>query len=1191
MGERTHYGAQACSGTNPRKCQDLGDSILLILGSFILLNVGINVVTLLWRHLKSSLRTLFRHFFPKDKQSSSPGSHPMCMRCSVDPKNLCSRVSSHFHCRPSFLLGQPNHLDSWIPDTNDEKASRCCWMPPQCGHAGAPMEAPWGLWKEGIMGAGEAPQVTALKAQATFFSRQKTSSRYHRMGKLDMVPLRLPQESKTKTPACDPAQAPAQAQTCSPVQPPGRTPARAQAFSSAHPSQHTPAQAQTRSPVNPPEHGPPQPQTCSPVHAARHTPARTQTFSSAHPPKHAMPQVQTHSSVHPPEHTTSQAQTHSPALTPEHSPAQVHGPEHTSAQILAQAQTQIPSHASAQSLGHNPEHITAPASACTLTHAHLTYTRNHTLVPPATSAPAAIPAPAPTPASAPISATTPVPELVMALTPTPVPATTPSPVLTSIPSTLSAFSQGLSRGHVVYDARRVKHNLFHVRPPQNSGYSRKDLGTLSRPQEGHGPVSSEQTSKPCSADGAKLSTGSILGYLELGNMEWKISNDANGEFLQPKTFPYCSFHPCSSEKKETDSQAPVYPKFLVYSKDAAPSQPCFHSPTSTQTSPGTVPPPCILSLPLVSPRSFVLQHTNHQEPSTLTQTATLPPTSKSPQTVLSSQGPIPTQFSTISQTPNQTQPPELHESLGLTQDSGLQNTPGPSKDSIVSRNPGLTPNSGLHKNPGLTQDPGLHKLPGISQDPFLFKNSSLSQSFELHKNPVVTQDSGSQKSLSFTQDASIFRSPCLTQPSGLHKNAPFLPASDIQRSVGFLRDSVVYGNLEQNQETALYKSQERSPKTGLHNSSGPSQDSGCHKSTGNAQDLGVSRNLGFTQDSGSQKSLYLAQDSGVNKSSGLSQESGLHKSPGLVQTSGLCKGSGLTQDSGDYKNPGLTQDSGVYRSQGLTQDSDLHKKPGLTQATEVKQCGLTQDAGICRSPEHTHDPNCHKSSGINQDPGPHKGPVLSQGSGLPKTQGLTKGSGLNKTSCLVPNPDLHKNPGLTLGTDSAQVLGPHQTRKAFVSGEIPRKEAEQHTPWTSVPLSQNTGSPKAPVIYNDLQTFSEVPVLIELQSSSRQAGSQDWVYRPVDTVPPARQNYRQMSVPPRINQWKPHCPGSGTRVGHVVFDARQRQFGVGRDKCEALSPRRLHQEASSNSPETIKEWGYQCVMRNLEKERTDVHEK
>lgn len=46
MGEQVYHGAQACSGTNLRKCQDLGDSILLILGSFILLNVGINVVTL-----------------------------------------------------------------------------------------------------------------------------------------------------------------------------------------------------------------------------------------------------------------------------------------------------------------------------------------------------------------------------------------------------------------------------------------------------------------------------------------------------------------------------------------------------------------------------------------------------------------------------------------------------------------------------------------------------------------------------------------------------------------------------------------------------------------------------------------------------------------------------------------------------------------------------------------------------------------------------------------------------------------------------------------------------------------------------------------------------------------------------------------------------------------------------------------
>ena len=177
--------------------------------------------------------------FPADKQASCVGSHRMCMRCSVDPKKLRSRVSSRFRHRPSFLLGHPNHLDSWIPDSKNEKASGCCWMPPQCGRAGAPTEAPRGLWKEGVVGAGEAPPVTALKSRATFYSRQETSSKLRRMSKVDVLPGRLPQESKTKTPDYDPAQAPARAQTRPPVQPPAHAPAKAQTFSSAHPPEHT----------------------------------------------------------------------------------------------------------------------------------------------------------------------------------------------------------------------------------------------------------------------------------------------------------------------------------------------------------------------------------------------------------------------------------------------------------------------------------------------------------------------------------------------------------------------------------------------------------------------------------------------------------------------------------------------------------------------------------------------------------------------------------------------------------------------------------------------------------------------------------------------------------------------------------------------------------------------------------------
>ncbi|KAK1331621.1 hypothetical protein QTO34_009579 [Cnephaeus nilssonii] len=399
-------------------------------------------------------------------------------------------------------------------------------------------------------------------------------------------------------------------------------------------------------------------------------------------------------------------------------------------------------------------------------------------------------------------------------------------------------------------------------------------------------------------------------------------------------------------------------------------------------------------------------------------------------------------------------------------------------------------------------------------------------------------------------------------------NIAFLQNSDIQRNSGFV------------QETVLCKSQDLSQTTGVHNSPGLSQDSGGYKSTGNAQDPGVFRSLGLTQDSGLRKSSGLAKDSEVNKSSG--QESGLYKSPGLAQTCGLHKGSGLTKDSGDYRNPGLTK------------DSDPYMNPGLIQANEAKKkCGLTQDVGMYRNSEHTPNPNFHKYAGIHQDPGPHKGPRLTQDSGLPLTHGLPKESSLHTDSCLIPNPDSHKNPGLAPGTNSVQVLGPSQTPKSslplksFGCEETPRKNAEQHLSWTPDPVSQYACPSKAQVIYSDLQTFSEVPVLIELQPSSHRVGGQDWVYRPVDTVPPACQNYPQMPMPPKTNL-KTHCPGSGTRVGHVVFDARQRQCGVGRDKCEALSPRRLRQEASSNSVENT-EWGYQCVMRPSEKEGTKVH--
>ncbi|XP_060060286.1 uncharacterized protein SPEM3 isoform X2 [Erinaceus europaeus] len=1153
MGERTYYGAQVCSGTNPRKCQDLGDSILLILGSFILLNIGINV---LWRHLKSSLRILFHHFFPKDKQHSCTGSRPTCVRYPVTPKILCSKASPRFRRHSSCLLGHPHHLDSCTADMNDEKVAGCCWVSPPCGHT----RAPWRLRKEGMTGAGEAPQVPPIKGQGTFLSKQPASSQFAKISKLDRVPLHLPQESKTKNSNCAVVQAPAQTHHRCPIhtQPPQymlSNPSTAQLH------QQPPSQAQLQPPVHPPEH--------TPSHIS---------------PEHAL------------ENTFSQTQGHSPDLAPEHTPAQ------------AQLQIPAPTEDSVCSLGHTPKHLLVHAPCLPAPYANLNYTQVYTgntaptfaPAPASTSVPVTNSAPAPTPTRFPISALNPALPLGMTLNttlvPTPGPATTATPISTPTSSTQNACTQGTSTGHMVYNVCSVKQNFSKVCPT-------KDLGNLSgcpaqQQLMNSGPA--EQTEKPHQGDSAKPSAGSILGYLELGNMEWKISNDAEDKLLQPKTFPYCSFHPCSSERSNAESQVPAYPKFLVFSKDATPSQPCFHSPTNTQSSQYIIPPPCTLSLPLVSPKSFVpfYQLTNQQKFSTSIQSTTFLPTSSSPQCSPSSNFSTSPQCSAVSQSPAKSQCSEPHEGLGLTQDPCLQKTPGPSEDSSVSRNSGLTQILGLSRNPGPTQDRGIHKNlglmqniglpknPGLTQDPHLSKSLKPSQDSALHKKPIITQDSDTQKSLSSTQDVGIIQKPCLTQPSNHHKDTSTPQTSDIKSS-GFIQDSSVHRNLKQNQETIVYKNQDLSETTDLHNNPDSFQDSGGCKSTGNTPKPGVSRSLGFSQDSDPQKYPGPTRDSGVNKSVGLSQECDLHKSAGLHKGSILHKGSNFHQSSGP------TQDSGDYKNLGLPQDSDHCKNPGLTKAAkDERRLSFAQEVGKNRHPEHTQDPSFHKFPGINQQPSPHKDLAPIQDSGLPKTLGLTQELRFRKDSHLIPNPDSHRNAGLVLATESVQVLGPPQAPKStqslmkpFVSKEASWKErAEQPLPWRSVPFSETSCSPKTQMICNGLQTFSEVPVLIELQPpSSRRAGSQDWVYRPLDTVSSAYQNYRQMSMPHAIN-WKPYYAGPSTRVGHMVFDARQRQFGVGRDKCEALSPRRFRLDTTAINSTEATAWGHQCVMRALEKE-------
>lgn len=986
--------------------------------------------------------------FPTDKQQSS---HLTGARYPTNSRKLRSRVSSHIYRHPNVLFRHSNHLDPWEPDMDDEKACRYCWKLSQCGHEGA-------LLEEGMMGAGEAPQALNLKTQANFLSKQAMSSQDTRRNKLEMAPLNLSQERKRKTP--------------------DSTPAEAKPNSSAPNAEHIPT-SQSSPPAQYPQDISCQGQPSIPDCISKHT----------------IPQTQNNSKT----------------LTSEPILNQIHGAELTSAACPVQNPAPTSLGASVPSLGYTPQTMASDGPAPMQSYVHANHDHipvpNSVPVTPLNFDPIATPAPIPTPAPVSVPIPTLAPSLDRTLT------TPPAATLISVPTpatfitpTLPTANHGLSTGHVVYDARRAKQNLVQMATSQNSNMSRKDLETLFKPQEGQGLVNSDTTgqiSKPNNGDRDKPSTGSSLG-----NSEWKLSKDAENKTNSSKfnPFPYYSFNSCSCEDKSKDPQSSISPQFLVYSKDEAPSKPCFHSPTSTRNM-QYASPPCNLSLPLAPPRSFVFHPPGNHLKANLNTSAILT-TSKPPRSSPASQCPNPYQFSTISQ-PQST---KLHASQSIIRDSGHQKTPGPFRDPMVSRKPSLTQNGGLRKNPGLC------------------KSLVTPQDSNLHKNSIFHEDLSS-KSMGLIKDAGIIRNSTLTQPSTHYENVPLSPNFDSQKSPSCTQDSRVYRNLEQNQETVVYnKSQNSSQTSGLQNH----------------PDSGIYKNLFFSQ------------------------------------PSDLCKASSPTQESGDYK------------SLCHPQESNLHKNLGLSLVPEAKQkCASAQNVGIYWSPENIQDPNFHKYLGAHQDHGPSQKRVSRKDSGQLKHIRFSQEPSLRKESHLNPNPDPGKPSGFVQGIGSVQVLDSPQDpkpaqsllKKSFVSKGAPHENAEPHVSWMSVPPNQNNSS-KSHGAGNDLQNFSEVPVLVELQPSTKQTRSQEWVYQPVNIVPSDHQNYRQMSVPPKVN-WKPYYPGRGTRLGHVVFDARQRQSGVGRDKCEALFPKHLRQEIPSNSAE----WGYQCGLRPMDlREGTKMHQ-
>ncbi|XP_028912044.1 spermatid maturation protein 1-like isoform X2 [Ornithorhynchus anatinus] len=111
--------SSSCPGSHPEACRDLGDAVLLLLGLIIAINIGLNVVTLIWRRLRGSLRRVFHYFFPirVPDHRLSPPAPDVRVRCTMDPVKLTLTPPALRHHRG------PSAPDPWAPDTDDEKAA------------------------------------------------------------------------------------------------------------------------------------------------------------------------------------------------------------------------------------------------------------------------------------------------------------------------------------------------------------------------------------------------------------------------------------------------------------------------------------------------------------------------------------------------------------------------------------------------------------------------------------------------------------------------------------------------------------------------------------------------------------------------------------------------------------------------------------------------------------------------------------------------------------------------------------------------------------------------------------------------------------------------------------------------------------------------------------------------------------
>ncbi|XP_031207593.1 spermatid maturation protein 1 isoform X2 [Mastomys coucha] len=158
MAEQPRPGWASYQNPNTNNCQDMGNSILLLLGLIICINIGINLVTLLWSRIRILLHRMFHIICEKEASLSNSLTSPSSteastssfgklpkplrkqtypevhLRCTMDPVKMTvtpppTRRRHRHRSPPSRRACRPI---AWAPDSDDEKPPQ--QHPAICSH-------------------------------------------------------------------------------------------------------------------------------------------------------------------------------------------------------------------------------------------------------------------------------------------------------------------------------------------------------------------------------------------------------------------------------------------------------------------------------------------------------------------------------------------------------------------------------------------------------------------------------------------------------------------------------------------------------------------------------------------------------------------------------------------------------------------------------------------------------------------------------------------------------------------------------------------------------------------------------------------------------------------------------------------------------------------------------------------------